>query len=201
MNRLRRQRAWEHGGIAPLLALVLSLSWVLLGAAPPAWAVSLWPEERQRLSVGLKLFPAVLGAQQGLEEKRRADGVLEVVVVYRGPDEAARQAAASLTELGAVQNMPLAVRTAAIAELEAPASPPFAAIFIATPGLEPHRLRELCARHQTLVFSPFAGDVAAGAVAGLHVSDRILPAVHLGHARRAGVQFKPFFLRIVHRVD
>jgi hypothetical protein len=186
--------------IATVLALVVALSWALLGL-PSARAASLWPEERQRLSVGLKLFPAVLGAQQGLESKRRPDGKLTVIIVYQGPDEAARRAAASVSDLGEVQGIPIAVRTVAIPDLAALQDQTLAAIFIATPGLGPDRLSGLCERHRTLIFSPYAGDVADGAVAGVHVTDHILPAVNLKQARCAGVHFKPFFLRIAHRVE
>lgn len=184
----------------PVLVLNMVLVWALLGA-PLAWPAALWPEERQRLSVGLKLFPAVLRAQQGLASKGRADGTLTVVVVYQGPDEAARRAAASIADLDEIQGIALAVRTVAIDELDADRDRSLAAIFIATPALGAERLGVLCERHRTLVFSPFAGDVADGAVAGVHVTDHILPAVNLPQARRAGVHFKPFFLRIVHRVE
>jgi hypothetical protein len=168
---------------------------------PSDSSASLWPEERQRLHVGLRLFPAALGAQEELSRLCDADGALRVIVTYRGSDEAARLVATSLEDVGEVQGRPLKVLLLPIAELDAKQESVVAGIFIASVGLEPNLLGRLSARHRTLVFSPFAGDVAAGAVAGIHVADRILPAVNLQHARRAGVRFEPFFLRVAHRVE
>lgn len=185
-------RAWL---VAPL-CLILGVVWTA-----PGWGASLWPEEQQRLRVGLKIFPATLGAQQGLAAKRGSDGKLRVVVVYHGADEVAHQVAASLDDVGTVQGMPLTVRILPTAALDSEQDTTLAAIFVASVGIDQEVLRRLGALHQTLVFSPFAGDVAAGASAGIHVTDRILPAVNLRWARRAGVRFKPFFMKVVHRVD
>lgn len=168
-------------------------------------ALPLWQEELQRLRVGLNLFPAVLGAQEQLSAQRNADGVLEIVIVYRSTDKAAQQAVASLEALGQVQGHPLRVSVLPIDQLEPDREPdrepPLAAIFVASSGLEPDLLRRLSERHQVLVFSPFEGDVSAGAVAGIHVADRILPSINLAQARRAGLSFKPFFLRVAHHAE
>ncbi len=79
--------------------------------------------------------------------------------------------------------------------------PPLGGIFVASLDVGGKRLRLWSERHRTLVFSPFAGDVEAGAVAGIHVADRILPFVNLPQAHRAEVRFKPFFLDVAHRYE
>jgi hypothetical protein len=176
------------------------LVWVLaiLIGAPFGSVAGLWPEEQQRLRVGLKLFPAVLGAQEELRARCGPDGMLRVLVVHRGSDEVAQRAARSLKDLGEVDKLPLAVGIRSLGELESSSEESIAAIFVASVGLEHKRLRRLSERHRVLVFSPFAGDVAGGAVAGIHVADRILPAVNLEQAKRAGLRFKAFFLRVAH---
>lgn len=176
--------------------LLLLLIWLC-----PAWAASLWEEEQQRLRVGLHLFPAVLGAQEDLSAQRNAEGVLEIVVVHKTSEQAAKQAVRALKELGQVQEIALALTILPVEQLPATHDRSLAAIFIASSRLEPALLRRLSEQHQVLVFSPFEGDVAAGAVAGLHVTDRILPAINLKQAQRAGLSFKPFFLGIAHHAD
>lgn len=185
-----------RGWLAVLICLLLTTTW-----SPVGWGGSLWAEDQQRLSVGIKLFPAVLGAQEALAAQRGSRGALEVIVVYRGSDQTARQAAAALEEIGSVQDIPLRISTQPVAALDAKPGRLLAAIFIASVELEPKRLQRLSEQHRTLVFSPFAGHVAGGAVAGIHVADRILPAVNLQQARRAGVRFKPFFLKVAHHVE
>ncbi|WP_343043859.1 hypothetical protein [Marichromatium bheemlicum] len=181
---------------------------------PPWWAVllclflhtsqalaertGLWPEDEQRLRVGLKLFPACMGALEDFEGYLGADGGLQVVVVYEGALETARQAALVLGGITGVRGHPLRVETLAAHELDVGnwrRAPP-GAIFVATPGLASGQLRGWSERHGVLVFSPFAGDVERGAVAGLHVADRILPLINLGQAGRAGIGFRSFFLQV-----
>ncbi|MBK1620905.1 hypothetical protein CKO42_21250 [Lamprobacter modestohalophilus] len=191
-------RSIQHAGCGRQFG---ALSCLLLLWLSSAWALPLWQEELQRLRVGLNLFPAVLGAQEQLSAQRNADGVLEIVIVYRSTDKAAQQAVASLEALDQVQGHPLRVSVVPIEQLEPNREPPLAAIFVASSGLEPDLLRRLSERHQVLVFSPFEGDVSAGAVAGIHVADRILPSINLAQARRAGLSFKPFFLRVAHHAE
>ncbi|MEA3639749.1 MAG: YfiR/HmsC family protein [Lamprobacter sp.] len=151
--------------------------------------------------MGLNLFPAILGAQEELPAQCNADGALEIAVVYRASEQAAKQAARTLKQIGQVQELALVVSILPVERLSANPEQSLAAIFIANSGLEPALLRRLSEHYQVLVFSPFEGDVAAGAVAGIHVADRILPAINLKQARRAGLSFKPFFLGIAHHAD
>ncbi|MBK1707956.1 hypothetical protein [Marichromatium gracile] len=171
--------------------------WLYTGQAM-AERTGLWPEDEQRLRVGLKLFPACLGALEGLERHLGAGDVLHVVVVYEGALDTARQAAQVLGGVATVRDHPLRVETLPAHELDAERwrrGPP-GAIFVATPGLSSGQLRTWSREHGVLVFSPFAGDVERGAVAGLHVADRILPLVNLGQAERAGIRFRSFFLQV-----
>jgi hypothetical protein len=184
------------GRLGWLLCLLPMVIWSLSSLAVP-----LWQEEQQRLRVGLNLFPAVLGAQERLAEQCNADGELEIYVVSRSLDKAAQQAADALKAIGEVQRLSLRVTVLPIEQLRSAREQPIAAIFIATSGLEPQQLRRFSERHRTLVFSPFEGDVSAGAVAGIHVADRILPSINLAQARRAGLSFKPFFLRVAHHAE
>jgi hypothetical protein len=168
--------------------------------ATRAWTQSLWQEEEQRFRVGLKLFPAVLGAVEDLEDKRAASGQLEIRVVYEASDAVAREAASVLQRIGRIHEMPLNVQTLSAEELESDESR-LAAIFVADVDIGGKRLSLWSERHRALVFSPFAGDVEDGAVAGIHVADHILPFVNLSRAKRAEVRFKPFFLRVARRYE
>ncbi len=185
------------------LIAVVSMACILLsGSGSAVSARTFWPEDQQRLRIGLRLFPAVLGALEGLSQRRSADGSLHVVVAYHGSDEAVQQVVAALKEIDQVQEMPLEVKVLALDDLQAyRAPPPLGGVFIASVGIEPARLQRLSTTHGVLVFSPFAGDVQAGAVAGIRVSDRILPAVNLAQAQRAGVRFQAFFLRVAHHAE
>lgn len=156
----------------------------------------LWPEEEQRLRVGEKLFPACLTADQNLGEKVTLDGDLLILVVHRGAAEFAQEVASRLLLVERIGGRRLRVR---IIEADAVADyrdSRVAGLFLVTPGAGNGLLASWGEHLGALVFSPFVGDVEQGAVAGVHVSDRILPFVNPVQARRAGIRFKPFFLKV-----
>ena len=161
----------------------------------------LWQEEEQRLRVGLKIFPACLGAIDGLEARHSADGSLQVLVVYEGSADAAQDVAFSLGGIGKIHGLPLRVKTVAAATLDGYSELPVAGIFVASAGVGATRLKAWSERFQALVFSPFAGEVEAGAVAGIAVADQVLPFINPRQAQRAGVRFKPFFLKVARQYE
>jgi len=127
--------------------------------------------------------------------------VLKVAVVSEGSAEGADRAASALRAIGQIRGRPLRVVTLDAKDLDTFREGPLSGIFVASPGLSGARLRAWSERLRTLVFSPFRGDVEAGAVAGIHVSDQILPFLNLPQARRAGVRFRAFLLRVAHRYE
>lgn len=182
-------------------ACLLLLGLSLWGGAAPGLAgeLPLWREEEQRFLVGLKLFPACLGAVASLEEKRSLEGELRILVVYEGQAETAWQAVRRLDEIKRIRGLPLRVSALSAGDLER-AAPPVAAIFVASLEVPGARLRHWSERFQALVFSPFTGAVEQGAVAGIHVADRILPYINRAQAERARVHFKPFFLQVARQL-
>jgi hypothetical protein len=182
------------------LPATAALLWMALHPGP-ASTEPLWREDALRFRVGLKVFPAVLGALDSLAEKRSPEGDLNVVVVCQGSGETARQAASDLLGIGEVRGLPLRVTTLSIAALDQYQGAPLGAILVASVGVGAKRLHAWSERFRALVFSPFFGDVEAGAVAGIHVSDQILPYINVPQSRRAGVRFKAFLLRVARRYE
>lgn len=99
-----------------LVAALLLCLWLV---ATHGRTQSLWQEEEQRFRVGLKLFPAVLGAVEDLEDKRASDGQREIRVVYEGSDTIARDAASALRGIGRIREIPLNVQTLSAEALDA----------------------------------------------------------------------------------
>ncbi|NEV63978.1 YfiR/HmsC family protein [Thiorhodococcus minor] len=174
-----------------LLGLLIGAQILLV---PQGASETLWREDAQRMKVGLKLFPASLAAVEALERRRGPDGKLLVLVAYSGTGAAAREAAAGLKSVATIRDLPLRVALVSAVELDVYAGDRPAAVFVASVGLEPRRLRAWSERQRALVFSPFADAVEEGAVAGVRVADRVRPSVNLVQARRAGIRFKPYFL-------
>lgn len=189
-----------RAGTFPLLPFLLLCLWIALNAGP-AQGDSLWQEDDQRLRVGLKLFPAVLGAMESPDEETAGNRALRVAVVSEGSSEGADRATSALRAISQIRGRKLRVVALDAKDLDTFPGGDFSGVFVATPGFSGARLRAWSERLRTLVFSPFPGDVEAGAVAGIHVSDQILPLLNLPQARRAGVRFRPFLLRVARRYE
>jgi len=163
---------------------------------PGAAAETVWDEDRQRLNIGIKLFPACLAADQALASKLDDKGHLVILVLHTDAPALAAAVAEELRSLEKVQDLPLAIRVITPDQLAAFDGQRIAALFVAAPGVPSELFERVVRGHRALLFSPFAGDVERGAVAGIELSDRILPYINLRQAEAAQIRFKPFFLRV-----
>lgn len=178
----------------PRLWAGIVLLWACCARSPTAMADPLWPEDRMLLSIGLRLFPACLAADTELAGRIDPAGRLRVLVLHPDSPEVAAEVVDELRRIGKVRGIPLQVGTITPGPLFDLPEQSLAAVFVAAPGIDT-ALFEEAVRRQTLLFSPFPGDVERGAVAGVRITDQILPHVNLSQAERAGVRFKEFFLR------
>jgi len=183
------------------LGLLLGFMPLIVLHSAPGEGQTLWREDEQRVRVGLKLFPACVGALESIEDWLTPRGALLVLVVHTGSGASARPVVANLESVGRIRDYPLEVRLVSAAEFDDYSGARPVGVFVASVDLEPRRLRGWSERHRTLVFSPFAGAVEGGAIAGVHVADRVLPFVSPARARRAGLRFKPFFLNVARLYD
>jgi hypothetical protein len=186
-----------------LIGLLLGFTPLLVLESAPSEGQTLWREDEQRVRVGLKLFAACVGALESIETWLTPQGSLLVLVVHAGSDTSARPVVENLEAMRRIRDYPLVIRSLSAAELDAYSGARPVGVFVSSVDLAPRQQRLWSERQRTLVFSPFAGAVEGGAVAGIHVADRILPFVSLTQARRAGIRFKPFFLDVarLHEAD
>lgn len=167
----------------------------LIIACAPAGAAD--DQSERRLLIGLKLFPSLLAADQELEVKPAQDGRLHVVVLFREDREIAREAAARLSTVKRIRNLPLRISTLRYSRLEQLKTDPPAALFLAEWSPDDlSRVVRFGITHRRIVFSPFAGDVTKGVATGIFVSDRILPLVNLKTLAAADIVLKPFLLEV-----
>lgn len=165
------------------------------------FANSLWPEDVQRLNVGINVLPACLIADLALSKKLTPSGKLRILVLHKNDYASALSVSEGLLALKTIGGYPIEIVILSTSERQEPYNTRVAALFIASPGIKPEIFNNWIRHNQTTVFSPFTGDVERGAIAGLYVTDRILPYINISQAKRAGVIYKPFFLRIAKQYD
>ncbi|MCB1916604.1 MAG: YfiR family protein [Rhodocyclaceae bacterium] len=185
-----RRIAWA---IAAALSLLAS-SW--LGA------IAADEQDARRLAVGINLFPAVLAADQDIAAKRDGSGPLRLLLVHRDEGALIEELAATLRDKGAIRGIPLHVEIVAVDNLAAFEGEQAAGVFLAQRlGEDIAAILNFSRRHQLLTFSPFEGDVERGVVAGMAVSDRVMPYVNVEAISASGLRIKPFFLKIAERYE
>lgn len=180
------RRSWLRNWGKSLLLLSLALCSPWLSADS---------QSERRLLIGLRLFPAVLAADLDLASK--CEEKLHVIVLYHSDKEIATATAEQLRKMERVRDIPLHVGILSYQQLNSLAEDPPHAIFLAqwSPDDIP-ALVQFGIRHRVVTFSPFSGDVSAGILAGLHVSDRLLPLINLETMKASGIRLKPLFLEI-----
>ncbi len=154
----------------------------------------------RRAWVGLDLFPTFLAADDHIDEKKGEDGMLHLLLVYRGRKGLAEEMAWQLAGVRTIRGIPIRVSEVRIEDLEEAVADAPAGIFLVErmgDGLGT-AIRIGQDRH-IIVFSPFPGDVERGISSGMVISDRILPYVNVDAMRLSGVHMKSFFLGIAER--
>ena len=175
----------------------------LAGALILLWALPapLWADQAdRRVLIGLKVFPAVVAANQSLPQG--LDRPLRLLIVFLDDRGRADEVAARLRDIGAVRDRPVTVEVRRYDRLPDNGNPPVAGIFLAqwlNDRLQP--VLQYARRRQVVLFSPFEGDVERGVMSGLSVRDRILPYVNVAALEAAEVYLKPFFMEVARRHD
>ena len=182
-----RQKKWLTGRLLALLAALLFLPGAIQA-----------DQTERRIHIGLKVFPAVVAANQSLPQGLNRP--VRLLVVYLDDRQGALATAARLRELRAIRDRPVRVEVARSDRLPANGDLPVAGLFLAQ-WLN-HRLQPViryARQRRAVLFSPFEGDVERGVMSGLSVRDRILPYVNPAALAAAGVRLKPFFLEVARR--
>ena len=179
---------------------VLLAVWIALGSVCASSALADSADDR-RVRAGARLFRSLLTAQLALEDKAAKDGSLHVVVFGAGnglaPEVGDLIATSGESGKGGIRDMPVAIeRVGSVAELAQVRQP--AGVFLAA-AQSPDDLAKLI-RWSTdahvVLYSPFEGDVEHGVAAGLAVEARVQPYLNTGALQAAGVEIKPFYLKV-----
>lgn len=151
--------------------------------------------QKRRILVGLKLFPAVIAANEHLLEEEPKP--LKLLIIYHDDADYAKELAETLRRVEHIKGRELKVDVMSFAKLLNGSSTPPDALFLSErlvddiPAVAAYGIQ-----HGVITFSPFNGDVELGILAGISISDRILPYINNGTLRRTQLSLKPFFLKV-----
>lgn len=183
-----------------LLTLLLALS---------AWAVDTDEVRERRIRGGLRLFRAILAADEDISRKTDADGRLRLIVLHEQRPDEAKSFAEELAGLGKgkkrgrIRGVPIEVEASDDLALESFASDPPAGFFLVE-SLGDDALARLVAygiEHGVIVYSPFEGDVDRGVLGGLAIETRVRPYINMQTMRDSQIRIKAFFLKVAKHYD
>lgn len=152
--------------------------------------------EQRRVSLGLKLFPALLAADRDIATKVTGDGSLHLIVLFIDDERGAQALATSLEKVGTIRKIPIKASAVRFAELEN-LTDVIGGLFMAEqPREDLDRVLTIARNRKVVVFSPFEGDVERGVMGGIMVNARILPYLNMPAVQASDIRIKSFFLRI-----
>lgn len=181
-------------------ALVVAVSLIATVAAAGHTALADSVDDR-RVRAGARLFRSLLAAEVALESQVAADGALHVMVFGGDATQNAdvAQLIASSGEAGktGIRDLPVKIETIAnVAALDK--TQQSAGIFLAAVPSEQDltRLIQWSSAAHIVLYSPFEGQVERGVSAGLAVEAKVQPYLNLPALQAAGVEIKPFYLKV-----
>jgi hypothetical protein len=178
--------------------LILTAVFLLIPAGNP----SAGEQNDWRVGAGLELFPSLLAADIDIAGKSGSDGRLLLLLVCPDRKDRAEEAALELKKIGQIRGIPIRIELTHDTAFKEYEHVKAAGIFLISPlGDEFESLVRYGRAHQTIVFSPFEGDVERGASGGILISDRILPYLNMESLRLSKIRIKPFFLRIAEQYE
>lgn len=160
--------------------------------------------QERRIRIGLKLFRAVLSADEDIEGKSDSSSRLSLLVVYRDNRELAVDFARELAELGkgekrgTIRGLPIDVHIGNQTELDSLKGRAPAGVYIAE-ELSDTQIKDLVKfgiENHVIVYSPFEGDVNRGILGGLAIETRVRPYINLQTMRQSDIRIKQFFLKV-----
>ena len=195
-NRCTMLGSRSPNHLSLLLGILLGFLSVLHGA--------LGGPQEQRVQIGLRLFRTLLAADRDLAEKVNAEGRLELALIYQDDRTQAEQFAMALqesghgSEQGKIRNFPIQITLTDVAHLKELRQRAPAAIYLVQPLPDPAlgAVIRYGIDHQRIVFSPFAGQVEKGTLAGLAIEVRVMPYINETTLKQSGIRLNSLLLKV-----
>lgn len=158
----------------------------------------------RRIRSGLRIFKAMLAADEKIAGKRTADDDLLLLLVHEGNEAAAAQFAEELRSFGKgeqkqkIRDIPYRVETTEDVTLASYSERKPAGIYL-TEDLRSSSLKSIIdygIRNHVVVYSPFEGHVEKGVMGGLAIEANVRPYVNARTLRSSEISVKSFFMKI-----
>ncbi|MCJ8268092.1 MAG: hypothetical protein MJK04_01695 [Psychrosphaera sp.] len=152
----------------------------------------------RRASVGIKLFRSMLVSNTTYLNKVTHSGELHVKLIFIVSDRKARALAASLgPDFQVLKGKPVVLEVVSLNEyLKSKETILGAFIVQKMNGANLKAVIDKSILDQTLLFSPFEGDVEKGVLGGISVESKVRPFINIDTLKKSKITLKDFYLRV-----
>ena len=180
---------------------------ILAGLVPAALAVD--EAQERRIRSGLKLFRALLAADEDIAAKADGKGKLLLVVLYVENRKLAEGFATELEQLGKgdkrgiIRKLPIEVQVSNDLSTKLFQDRVPAGIYMVEKLFDDdiNRLVNYGIKNHVIIYSPFDGDVNKGILAGLSIETRVRPYINFHTMHKSKIRIKQFFLKVAKRYE
>ncbi|MBF0369828.1 MAG: hypothetical protein HQL52_10255 [Magnetococcales bacterium] len=172
---------------------------MLLLAGPVGLATAGGFELGDRVQIGVRMFPKMVGGNLQISTKKNPSGKLLLLVAYDKDWKTGQKVAEHLkSSVDNIHNLPLEVAVTGDLDFKPYEADHIAGIFLADKLSKGKldRLIDFGIKRQIVLFSPFEGDVARGVTTGLYVATRVRPALNLTTLVNSKIRYNRLFLKV-----
>ena len=169
--------------------------WLILLISLPVVADSFTD---RRASVGIKLFRSMLVSNTTYLNKVTDSGELHVKLIFIVSDRKARALAASLgPDFQVLKGKPVVLEVVSLNEYLKNKETILGAFIVQKMnGANLKAVIDKSILDQTLLFSPFEGDVEKGVFGGISVESKVRPFINIDTLKKSKITLKAFYLRV-----
>jgi hypothetical protein len=185
------------------------LIFLSLVIALPAWSIDVDEVQERRTRGGLRLFRAILAADEDIASKTGPEGTLLLTVLHSQNSGVAEKFAEELRTLGKgnkqgkIRKVPIEVEVSNDLSLATYTDRKPAGFFLVEDLRDDDldRVVKYGIDNSVIVYSPFEGDVDRGVLGGLAIETRVRPYINLQTMRDSQIRIKAFFLKVAKHYD
>ena len=158
----------------------------------------------RRIQISLPVFPRIVAVDNDFKQKLLNNNKVLLVFLYEVDKDKAKSMAESLDgKLTNVAGMGVSTAILSVTEQMRGGATVPTALFVAEPLTEQAfaPVVEYCIQQHRILFSPYAGDVERGAMAGIAIGSRVKPFFNMKSLQRAGISINSVLLNLSKRYE
>lgn len=166
-----------------------------------AFASSIFADAMQerRIKISASIFPRIIAVDKKFSEKVDSSGNIKLGMIYHSDKEKALNISRIVTrKIKHISGNKIVFEYINMAETDFTVLGRMAGLFFVHPVPDTilKKLRQYSIKHNSILFSPFEGDIERGVMASIFVGAKIRPYFNLTSLAEANIKLKPALIKV-----